>query len=97
LPALLWAARAAVGPARAQPVRLIAIGDFGVGGTAERSFGAAVRRFEARSPAEALVSLGDSDSTASPEAFHENWDASFRWLGAARVEGGRRARHHAAR
>jgi predicted phosphodiesterase len=84
--ALLLPAASGAGPAPAQPVRLIAIGDFGVGGTAERSFGAAVRRFEARSPAEALVSLGDSDYTASPEAFHENWEASFGWLAGAGIE-----------
>jgi 3',5'-cyclic AMP phosphodiesterase CpdA len=74
------------GPAPSQPVRLIALGDFGVGGSAERSFGAAVRRFEARNPADAVVSLGDSDYTESPEAFHENWEASFGWLDGAGVD-----------
>jgi 3',5'-cyclic AMP phosphodiesterase CpdA len=84
--ALLLPCAGGAGPAPATPVRLIAIGDFGVGGRAERSFGAAVRRFEAGNPADALVSLGDSDYTERPEAFHENWEASFGWLATAGVE-----------
>jgi predicted phosphodiesterase len=84
--ALLLPCAGGAGPAPATQVRLIAIGDFGVGGRAERSFGAAVRRFEARYPADALVSLGDSDYTGSPAAFHENWEASFGWLTGAGVE-----------
>jgi tartrate-resistant acid phosphatase type 5 len=85
-----------------QPVRLIAVGDFGVGGDAQRRFGAAVQAFEARNPADLLVALGDNDYTASPNAFHANWEMSFGWTRAAgvnvtgvlgnhdvRVEGGR--------
>jgi 3',5'-cyclic AMP phosphodiesterase CpdA len=67
------------------PVRLIAVGDFGVGGDAQRRFGAAVRAFEARNPADLLVALGDNDYTESPDAFHANWEASFGWTGAAGV------------
>jgi predicted phosphodiesterase len=73
-------------PATSPPVRLIAIGDFGVGGYSERSFGAGVRRFEARNPADLFVSLGDSDYTESPKDFHENWKASFGWLARAKVD-----------
>jgi 3',5'-cyclic AMP phosphodiesterase CpdA len=87
---------------QAQPVRLIAVGDFGVGGDAQRSLGAAVQAFEASNPADYLVALGDNDYTESPNAFHANWEASFGWTREAgvnvtgvlgnhdvRVEGGR--------
>jgi predicted phosphodiesterase len=87
---------------QAQPVRLIAVGDFGVGGDAQRSLGAAVQAFEASNPADLLVALGDNDYSESPNAFHANWEASFGWTRAAgvnvtgvlgnhdvRVEGGR--------
>jgi tartrate-resistant acid phosphatase type 5 len=83
-------------------VRLIAVGDFGVGGETQRRFGAAVRAFEARNPADLLVALGDNDYTEDPSAFDANWEASFGWTRAAgltvsgvlgnhdvRVEGGR--------
>ena len=71
----------------AQPraVRLIAIGDFGVGGDVQPQFGAAVRRFEARNPADLLVTLGDNDYTENPDAFHANWVESFGWTAAAGV------------
>jgi acid phosphatase len=85
-----------------QPVRLIAVGDFGVGGDAQRRFGAAVQAFEARNSADLIVALGDNDYTASPNGFHANWEMSFGWTRAAgvnvtgvlgnhdvRVEGGR--------
>jgi hypothetical protein len=95
--AFLWAgtAHAATG--------ILAVGDFGVGGTTEREMGAAMRRFAANHPAAVLlVTLGDNDYTESPRAFHRNWTASFGWLESAglrvagtlgnhdiRVEGGR--------
>jgi 3',5'-cyclic AMP phosphodiesterase CpdA len=63
----------------APPVRIIAFGDFGVGGSTQRGFGAAVRRFEARNPADYLVTLGDNDYTEDPEEFHQNWEAGFGW------------------
>jgi 3',5'-cyclic AMP phosphodiesterase CpdA len=85
-----------------RPVRLIAVGDFGVGGEAQRRFGAAVRAFEARNEADLLVTLGDNDYTENPAAFSANWEASFGWTREAgvgisgvlgnhdvRVEGGR--------
>jgi 3',5'-cyclic AMP phosphodiesterase CpdA len=83
--ALLLPSSGGAGPAPAKPVRLIAIGDFGVGGDVQRRYGAAVRRFEARNPADWLVTLGDNDYTESPTAFHENWASSFGWLAGAGV------------
>jgi hypothetical protein len=84
------------------PVRLIAIGDFGVGGETQLRFGAAVRTFERRNDANFLVTVGDNDYTENPTAFNANWHASFGWTGRAgvnvagvlgnhdvRVEGGR--------
>jgi Calcineurin-like phosphoesterase len=67
-------------------VGIIAFGDFGVGGETQRSFGAAVRRFEARNPASYLVTLGDNDYTEDPAAFHANWEASFGWWRRAGVK-----------
>jgi 3',5'-cyclic AMP phosphodiesterase CpdA len=69
----------------AAPVRIIAIGDFGVGGSTERDFGGAVKRFEARNPADYLVTLGDNDYTESPAAFRANWAAGFGWTQGAGV------------
>jgi hypothetical protein len=69
----------------APPVALFAIGDFGVGGTRQRALGAAMRRFEARNPANVLLTLGDNDYTLSPTAFHANWTESFGWLRGAGV------------
>jgi hypothetical protein len=69
----------------APPVGIIAFGDFGVGGSTQRSFGAAVRRFEARNPANYLVTLGDNDYTEDPGEFHDNWEASFGWWRGAGV------------
>jgi hypothetical protein len=61
---------------------ILAVGDFGVGGTTEREMGLAMKRFAANHPAAALlVTLGDNDYTESPSAFHRNWTASFGWLG----------------
>jgi 3',5'-cyclic AMP phosphodiesterase CpdA len=68
-----------------RPVRIIAIGDFGVGGNAQLRFGAAVRAFEARFSADMLVALGDNDYTEDPNAFHANWEASFGWTRRAGV------------
>jgi hypothetical protein len=95
--AVLWtgSAHAATG--------ILAVGDFGVGGTTEREMGASIRTFAANHPAAALLlTLGDNDYTESPSAFHRNWTASFGWLGSAglrvagalgnhdiRVDGGR--------
>jgi hypothetical protein len=59
---------------------LLAVGDFGVGGAPERELGAAMHTYEARNPADLLVTLGDNDYTESPAAFARNWRASFSWL-----------------
>jgi 3',5'-cyclic AMP phosphodiesterase CpdA len=67
------------------PVRLIAFGDFGVGGDTQRRFGAAVRRFEARNSADYLVTLGDNDYTERPADFLANWEESFGWTEGAGV------------
>jgi 3',5'-cyclic AMP phosphodiesterase CpdA len=70
------------GAGRAQPAseyRIIAIGDFGVGGEFQRSFGEGVRKFEARNSADLLLTLGDNDYTENPAAFRENWERSFGW------------------
>jgi 3',5'-cyclic AMP phosphodiesterase CpdA len=69
-----------------RPVRLIAVGDFGVGGETQRRLGAAVRSFEARNPADYLVALGDNDYSGSPEAFRANWEGSFGWTRQAGVK-----------
>lgn len=77
---LLVLALPAAGHAGPAPrIGIIAFGDFGVGGDTERRFGAAVRRFEARNPANYLVTLGDNDYTENPGAFHANWESSFGW------------------
>jgi Calcineurin-like phosphoesterase len=62
---------------------ILAVGDFGVGGTTERDMGQAMRTFEANHPADLLLTLGDNDYTASPSAFHTNWVNAFGWLGGA--------------
>ncbi len=93
------------GAGQAQPAgvyRIIAIGDFGVGGEFQRGFGEGVRKFEARNRSNMLLALGDNDYTESPSAFRANWAESFGWgrrrglavagvIGNhdARVEGGR--------
>jgi 3',5'-cyclic AMP phosphodiesterase CpdA len=80
---ILPAAGHAGGP---PPVRLIAVGDFGVGGDTQRGLGAALRRFEARNPADYLVTLGDNDYTERPAQFLANWAESFGWTQRAGVE-----------
>jgi 3',5'-cyclic AMP phosphodiesterase CpdA len=77
--ALFWTGSAAAA------TRILAVGDFGVGGATEREQGAAMRKFEAKHPADALVTLGDNDYTENPRAFHRNWTLSFGWLEAAGV------------
>jgi tartrate-resistant acid phosphatase type 5 len=58
---------------------ILAIGDFGVGGTTERRMGAAMERFAPGARADALVTLGDNDYTERPAAFRRNWLDSFGW------------------
>jgi hypothetical protein len=66
-------------------VGLLAIGDFGVGGSRQRELGEAMRVFETRNPARVLVTLGDNDYTEDPAAFRVAWTESFGWLRAAGV------------
>jgi 3',5'-cyclic AMP phosphodiesterase CpdA len=70
------------GSARAD-TGILAIGDFGVGGTVEQRMGAAMKRYAAGRPADLLVTLGDNDYTESPRAFHRNWKTAFGWAEAA--------------
>jgi 3',5'-cyclic AMP phosphodiesterase CpdA len=69
-------------PSAAAATGIVAIGDFGVGGRAERGRGAAVERFASRHQVDALVTLGDNDYTERPAAFRANWRASFGWASA---------------
>ncbi len=64
---------------------ILAIGDFGVGGARQQAFGAAVRSYESRNPADVLVTLGDNDYTRG-RSFRANWTASFGWLGSAGID-----------
>lgn len=76
----------AAGQAQApRPVGIVAIGDFGVGGTAQRALGTAVWRFERRNRADLLLTLGDNDYTENPQAFRANWEESFGWIRARRL------------
>ncbi len=85
---LLFAIAVAVWPASASAdTGILAVGDFGVGGTTERDLGVSMKRFSSRHPlAKLLVTLGDNDYTESPSAFHTNWVASFGWLGGAGLD-----------
>ena len=77
--ALLSAAPAAAA------TRILAVGDFGVGGSTERATGAAIEAWEADHPASVLLTLGDNDYTESPPAFRSNWHDAFGWLEGAGV------------
>lgn len=57
----------------------LAVGDYGVGGSAQRAIGGRMQRFEARNGADMLVTLGDNDYTRSPARFRANWTRSFGW------------------
>jgi 3',5'-cyclic AMP phosphodiesterase CpdA len=85
LAALVVAPTLAFGASAEPRTGILAIGDFGVGGSTQTTMGAAVRNWEAAHPADVLVTLGDNDYTESPSAFHDNWTASFGWLADASV------------
>lgn len=55
------------------------MGDFGVGGSRELTLGTGMKSYEARGPANMLVTLGDNDYTRSPARFRANWRRSFGW------------------
>jgi hypothetical protein len=57
--------------------KILAIGDFGVGGENQRSMGAAMERFYEENGADILVTLGDNDYTNEPDEFRRNWRESF--------------------
>ena len=69
----------------AAATRILAVGDFGVGGRTERATGAAIEAWEADHPASLLLTLGDNDYTESPPAFRRNWHDAFGWLEGADV------------
>jgi 3',5'-cyclic AMP phosphodiesterase CpdA len=83
--AVVALALATAAPAGAM-TRIVAVGDFGVGGATERATGSAIEAWEAAHPADLLLTLGDNDYTESPPAFRQNWKDAFGWLGAAGVE-----------
>lgn len=60
-------------------VAFLAVGDYGVGGSAQLSLGQRMQSYEARKGAEMLVTLGDNDYTRSPSRFRSNWRRSFGW------------------
>ena len=59
-------------------VAFLAAGDYGVGGTPERSLGLRMQSFEAANSANMLVLLGDNDYTQSPTSFRTNWRDDLR-------------------
>jgi hypothetical protein len=82
--AAITLALASAAPAGAT-TRILAVGDFGVGGAAERATGSAMKSWEKAHPANLLLTLGDNDYTQSPTAFRRNWSDAFGWLRAADV------------
>ena len=70
----------ATGSSAAQTqVGFLAVGDYGVGGPRETAVGRAMKRFDARHPANMLVTLGDNDYLQSPRLFRTNWQRAFGW------------------
>jgi len=65
-------------------VSFLAVGDYGVGGSRELEAGLRMKRFEARHPANMLVTLGDNDYLKSAALFRSNWRRAFGW---ARADG----------
>ena len=77
---LIAALVALLAPATAQATtRVLAVGDFGVGGREERAIGASMKTWEAGHPGDTLLTLGDNDYTESPSAFTHNWNDAFGW------------------
>jgi hypothetical protein len=80
IPLLLVLAFVLAGSSAAQTqVGFLAVGDYGVGGSRESAVGLAMKRFEARHPANWLVTLGDNDYLKSPSQFRANWQTAFGW------------------
>jgi hypothetical protein len=66
-------------PPAGADTRILAIGDFGVGGDRQRLTGADVEGFAEPRRVGALVTLGDNDYAEDPAAFESNWLGSFGW------------------
>jgi hypothetical protein len=80
VPLLLCLAFVLAGSSAAQTkVGFLAVGDYGVGGSREVAVGRAIKRFDARHPANWLVTLGDNDYLGSPARFRANWQQAFGW------------------
>ena len=80
IPLLLCLAFVLTGSSAAQTqVGFLAAGDYGVGGSREQALGQRMQRFEARHPANMLVTLGDNDYLESPSLFRANWQKAFGW------------------
>lgn len=77
--ALLLAALLAAAGSAQGATKILAIGDFGVGGDKEKRMGTSMKRFALPREVDALATLGDNDYTESPSAFHRNWTESFGW------------------
>jgi 3',5'-cyclic AMP phosphodiesterase CpdA len=73
-------------PAAGAMTRILAVGDFGVGGATERATGTAIKAWESEHPSRLLLTLGDNDYTANPKAFRQNWKDAFGWLRGAGVD-----------
>ena len=61
------------------PTRLVAIGDYGIGGPTQMQFGTAVRSFASARSIAMLLTLGDNDYSRNT-AFDANWQESFGWV-----------------
>jgi hypothetical protein len=80
IPLLIFLAFVLTGSSAAQTqVGLLAVGDFGVGGSREAATGSRMERFEVHHSAAMLVTLGDNDYYKSPAGFRVNWQRSFGW------------------
>jgi len=80
IPLLLGLAFVLAGSSAAQTqVGFLAVGDYGVGGSRESALGLAMKRYEARHPANWLVTLGDNDYGESPARFRTTWQQAFGW------------------
>jgi hypothetical protein len=73
-----------VAPSARGATSILAIGDFGVGGTARARGRRGRSSVRERNPSQLLVTLGDNDYTRG-RSFASSWNASFGWLAAAEV------------
>jgi len=80
IPLFLCLAFVLTGSSAAQTqVGFLAAGDYGVGGSREQALGHRMEGFEARHPANMLVTLGDNDYLESASLFRANWQKAFGW------------------